>query len=303
MRLFPKLLAVLLTVAAVFGVPLFLMMVVLSNAIESSPRPLLVMCYLLAGFIALLVLLCIPRLLRMRRRAKKGKLYSDTYLDAAELKSIVTLVFGMILNLGYALFKLIAAARYQTLLFAAEAFYYLVLSGIRLLLAFHAYSGRKTDELRLASAWKSYRRCGWELLLLDLSMSFVILQSLQRGTDAVQFAAVVYVSAMWAFYRLTMAIVQIIKFRGADRPLIAASKYINVSAALMSIFILQNTVLLHFGNDDLFRQRMNTGFGVGIALAVILIAVGMIVRGTRRLTDLKESAALQQKLERERRNP
>ena len=298
-RLFPGVFAVILGTAIVFCIPLFLMLLALSDAIEASPKPLLVMSFLLAGVLAFWVLLSIPRLLRIRRRAKKGRVYSDTYLETAELKSIVTLAFGVFVNLAYAAFKLVAAARYQTLLFAAEAFYYLMLSGVRLLLAFHAFSGRRQGERRLASAWKSYRRCGWELLLLDVAMGFVILQSLRSNTDSVKFAAVVYVSASWAFYRLTAAIVQIIKFRKTDRPLIAASKTINLSAALMSLYILQNTLLLHFGNDELFRQRMNTGFGVAVTLAVILLAAAMIVRGTRQLSKIRASAALQEQIEQE----
>lgn len=291
----PKLFAILLTLAAFVGLPLFLMIVVLSDAIESSPQPLLVMSYIFAGYLILLVLLMLPRLGRMRRRKRKGLLYSDSYLDAAELRSEVTLVMGVAINLGYAVFKLVAAARHQSLLFAAESFYYLVLCGIRLLLAYNVYSARRRDD-RSVRAWKSYRRCGLQLLLLDLSMGLVVVQSLQYTVDSVKFAAVTYGSAAWAFYRLTTALVQLIKFRGSDRPLISASKCINLSAALMSIFILQNTLLLHFGNDELFRQKMNTGFGVGIGIAVIGMALYMIVHGTKELSAIRASAALESRI-------
>lgn len=286
---------ILLTIAVIVGVPLFLIALALSNAIDSAQDPLLVMSYVLAGFLALLVLLMLPKLMKLRKRAKAGKLYSESYLDAAELKSSVTLVFGVVINLGYAVFKLIAAARNHALLYAAEAIYYLVLSGIRLLLASGARIG-KQKESRVLGAWKSYRRCGWELLLLDFAMSLVILQSMRWESDTVMLSALVYGSAFWALYRLTAAFVQIIKFRRTERPLISASKYINLSAALMSIFVLQNTMMLHFAKDAALRAQMNTWFGFGVAGAVILIAILMIVHGTKKVRAIKASKALEEQI-------
>ncbi len=276
----PVLLLLSLTIAV--GVPLFLVLIALSNVIESSPQPLLTASYAFGAGLILLLLIMLPKFIKLRRRSERGLTYSDTYLDVAQLRSEVALLGGMGINLLYAIFKLGAAAYYHTLLFAAEAFFYLVLSGIRMLLVFHSYTGRRYGSGAVA-AWKSYRHCGWQLLILAFAMSFVILQSLRQNADYVNLAAVVYGSAFWAFYRLTMAITQLIKFRGSDRPLLSASKLLNLSAALMSIFILQNTLILHFGRDETFRQRMNTGFGVAISLTVIAIALRMIFHGSQML--------------------
>ena len=120
-------------------------------------------------------------------------------------------------------------------------------------------------------------------------MSFIILQSLAYSTDRVSLSAVVIGSALWAFYRLTMAVVQLVKFRGSERPFLSASKLINLSAALMSIYILQNTLLVHFAASELFRQRMNLGFGMAISAAVISIAISMIVIGSGKLKSAKAS--------------
>ena len=114
-------------------------------------------------------------------------------------------------------------------------------------------------------------------------MSFVILQSLKSRVDYISLTAAVYGSALWAFYRLSAAIVQLIRVRGADRPFLSASKVLNLSAALMSIYVLQNTLLLHFNGDEAFRLRMNLGFGLAISLTVIALAVFMIVHATGRL--------------------
>ena len=284
---------VLLTLAVLIGGPLYLLLIALSNAIDASPQPMLVVSYAVGGGLALMLLLMIPRLLRMRRRAQKGLTYSETYLDAAELRSEVTLGIGTLINLAYAVFKLFAAARYRTLLFAAEAFYYLVLSLIRILLVFGTISGRRGGAQK---AWQKYRSCGWQLLVLDVSMTFVILQSLQSGADRVSLSAVMYVSGLWAFYRLTAAILQLVNFRKSDRPLLSASKLLNLSAALMSIFILQNTMLRHFGTDELFRQNMNRGFGIAVSAAVTGIALWMIVHATRKLKGIRETAAIEQRL-------
>lgn len=280
---------ILFSLAVAVGVPLFLLLMAISDAIDASPQPLLGMSYVFGGGLVVLLIYMAVRLRRIRRRALRGRAYSDAYLDVAELRSEVTLTFGMALNLLYALFKLGAAAYYRNLLFAAEAFFYLVLSAIRMLLALNAYAGRRGGS-GYAAAWRSYRRCGVQLLLLALSMSFVILQSLGQAADSVNLTALVYGSAFWAFYRLTAAIVQLVKFRGADRPFISAAKLLNLSAALMSIFILQNTLLLHFGDDEAFRLLMNRLFGAVISLTVILIALWMILHGTKKLNRYEKGA-------------
>ena len=95
---------------------------------------------------------------------------------------------------------------------------------------------------------------------------------------------------------LTAAILQLVKFRKSDRPLLSASKLLNLSAALMSIFILQNTMLRHFGTDELFRQNMNRGFGIAVSAAVTGIALWMIVHATRKLKGIRETAAIEQRL-------
>lgn len=277
---FVKPVLILFSFTVAVGVPLFLVLIALSNLIESSPQPLITASYALGAGLILLLLIMLPRFIKLRRRSERGLTYSDTYLDVAQLRSEVSLLGGIGINLLYAIFKLGAAAYYHTVLFAAEALFYLVLSGIRMLLVFHFYSGRRSGS-DTVTAWKSYRLCGWQLLILAFAMSFVILQSLRQSVDYVNLTAVVYGSAFWAFYRLTMAITQLIKFRGSDRPLLSASKFLNFSAALMSIFILQNTLILHFGRDETFRQRMNTGFGVAISLAVIAIALWMILHGSQ----------------------
>lgn len=273
----------LFTFAIAVGVPLFLLLMALSDAIDASPQPLLGFGCAFGACLILLLLYPAARMLRLRKRGVRR--YPDRCLDTIELRSEVSLVPVLTLNLLYAVFKFGAAMYYRTLLFTAEAFFYLVLSAIRLLLVFNAYAGRRCGS-GLISAWKSYRNCGWQLLILSLSMSFVILQSLRQRTDYVSLTVVVYGSAFWAFYRLTVAIVQLIRFRGADRPFLSASKLISLSAALMSIFILQNTLLLHFGTDDAFRQQMNTGFGIAISLTVILIASYMVSHGSIRLKRL-----------------
>ncbi len=283
-----KAIFLLLPFLVVIGAPLYLLLIALSDAIDASPKPMLLFGWLFAGALMLLLLYLFGRLLYLKRRGGRKLSYGDRYLDTAELRSEVTLAFGMAVNLLYAVFKLIAAGYFHALLFAAEAFYYLILSAIRLLLVFHAYLGRRTGK-GAAYAWKNYRRCGWQLLLLEFAMTFVILQSQRQSIDYVNLSALVYGSAAWAFYRLTAAIVQLIRFRGSDRPLLSASKLINLSAALLSIYVLQNTLLLHFGDEEAFRLRMNLIFGSAVALTVILIALSMIVRGSRNLRSLTGS--------------
>ncbi len=89
---------------------------------------------------------------------------------------------------------------------------------------------------------------------------------------------ILYLSALYTFYTMATAVINLVKFRRLGSPILSAAKVLHFVAAMMSILGLQTAMLSRFsvnGND--YRKMMNGitgGFVYGI---VILIAIYMLL--------------------------
>jgi preprotein translocase subunit SecF len=92
--------------------------------------------------------------------------------------------------------------------------------------------------------------------------------------------------AAYTFTTLTVAIINVIKYRKYDSPIYSASKAISLAAASVSIITLESTMLTTFGGEtmDDFTQKLMLGLtGGAIAAFIIGMAIYMIYQSTKRL--------------------
>ena len=93
---------------------------------------------------------------------------------------------------------------------------------------------------------------------------------------------VIYLSALYTFYTIILAIVNLVKFRKLGRPILSAAKVLNFVAALMSLLGLQTAMISQFSTEgENFRRMMNTITGSGVWFAVILTAVYMLLHSRK----------------------
>lgn len=177
---------------------------------------------------------------------------------------------------------MVSGVFYRSVLFGAEAVYYLVLSLIRFVLM---WGERKNDS---AAEWKSFRLCGYLLLLLNAAMTGIAALVIRRNQSFEYAGAVIYATAAYTFFRLTLAAVQTVRFRKNSRPVLTASKVLNLSASLLSLFALQTALIARFGEDGRFAVLFNTLTGGAVCLAVVCLAVWMIARSYRSLPQRSE---------------
>lgn len=93
---------------------------------------------------------------------------------------------------------------------------------------------------------------------------------------------VIYLIALYAFYRYITAIIRIIKGRDDERPYLSAARLIDMSFAVTEFFTLQAAMLAQFGQGGNYRTA-NIITGTAVALIVAAIAVDMIVRSRKHL--------------------
>lgn len=200
------------------------------------------------------------------------------YLQDPTLRSSVQVHLSIIMNFFYALFRLAVGIHYASVWFLSMAAYYLVLGILRLLLMVGYH--RRTDAMERLS----YRRTAWLLFLLNIPMGGMILLMVVTNSGYSYPGYVIYLSALYTFYAVISAVIQLIRFRRLGSPILSAAKVLNLIAALMSLLGLQTAMIAQFSAEEaVFRKMMNTITGSFVWIIVILIAFYMLKkqRGSR----------------------
>ena len=137
------------------------------------------------------------------------------------------------------------------------------------------------------SELRSYRKTAWLLFLLNIPMGGMITLMVLTDSGYSYPGYVIYLSALYTFYTIILAIVNLVKFRKLGRPILSAAKVLNFVAALMSLLGLQTAMISQFSTEgENFRRMMNTITGSGVWFAVILTAVYMLLH-SRKMKEVK----------------
>ena len=90
--------------------------------------------------------------------------------------------------------------------------------------------------------------------------------------------------AAYTFTAFTTAIVNLVKYRKYNSPVLSAAKAVSLAAACVSMLTLEATMLTTFGGgeDAQFRRLMLGGTGAVVFLFIVAMALFMIVRGAKK---------------------
>ena len=242
--------------------------------------------YLLSAYTLTVTVLAVPKLFKSSKNLLCKNRYAARYLAEAELRFRLSLYIGLCINLVYAAFKLIMGIRYQSLWFSAIAIYYTLLSLIRFILL---RNERKNAVLpgstaRYIKEMRAYRFCGYLLLILNLAITGMVAQMIWLNEGYHYPGYVIYASAAYTFYRFGSAVIQMIQHRKIENPLLAASKALNLSSALVAMFALQTAMFDAFGSaEEQLRQTLNAITGITVCVLVLCIALITIIRADRKI--------------------
>lgn len=275
--LFPPLLLVFVSV------PVSVVLLVYSFAFSTQSSVISVVSYVISAYTLTVVCCRMPEIIKKLKNFLETNRHSKLYLTDADLRARVSLNTSLVVNVVYSVFKLVLGLVYGSFWFLAEAEYYILLTALRLWLI---KSNKKYSDNK-KRAWKSFGICGVCLLAQNFFMACIMLQVVFRGKVYEYPGLVVFATAAFTFYRLILSIVQTVKYRSAHNPVLSASKRLNLSAALMSLFALQTALLTQFGGGSGTSYALaNSATGVAVCASVICIAVQMITESRKNLTKL-----------------
>ena len=243
------------------------------------------MIYCMSAYCLTIWILPLPRLFRKAKaytmHRLTGTVFGGKYVGDLAFRGSVSIYQGMMVNFFYVVFRIFVGIRYASVWFITIAIYYLLLGVMRLSLILSYRNRNVKSELRC------YRRTAWLLFLLNIPMGGMTVLMVLTDSGYSYPGYVIYLSALYTFYTIILAIVNLVKFRKLGSPILSAAKVLNFVAALMSLLGLQTAMISQFSNEgENFRRIMNALTGSGVWIAVILTAVYMLLH-SRKMKEVK----------------
>ena len=236
------------------------------------------LAYMISTYTLIVVICRIIKFVKEAKRAVYANPHTNRLLTDVPYRIRISLYGSFIINLVFALVKLVSGIAYHSIWFGAVAAYYMILCLIRALLV--VYVGKHDFGKDKKREYRIYRRCGILILILNLAMVSVVVQMVRKGQGYRYPGVLIYIAAMYTFYAVILAVVNVIKYRKYDSPAVSAVKAINFTAAAVSILSLQTAMLSEFGEDFQFVRFMNSATGCIVCMLIFGTAFYMIVNAT-----------------------
>lgn len=244
--------------------------------------------YLVAAYTLTAVCLRIPIIIVFVIRIKEENALVNRLFNDAHLRITISLYGSLAFNITYGIFQLCLGFYHGSIWFYSLAAYHIILAVVRFCLLNYTRTNlpgkdRKAEYIR-------YRLCGVSLLLMNLALSVIIFFITWQNRTFVHHSITTIAMATFTFTLLTVAIVNVFRYKKFHSPVYSASKVLNLASALVSLLTLETTMLTAFGDEstDSFRQVMTGATGGAISVIILGIAGYMITRSTIKLKKLSD---------------
>lgn len=267
-------------------VPIAAALLIHTFAFGSPDDAVAYVSYFLSAYALVIICVRAPRLFRAADRLREENPYVRRYIRDTRLRMKLSLYISVSINILYALLQLVSGIHYGSVWFYALSVYYTLLAVMRLLFLRDA---RRKERQDLLSEYRRYRFCGVILLLINLALGVIVTYIVWQNRGFVYHEILTIAMAAYTFFTMSMAIVNVLKYRHHESPELLAVKTINLTAALVSLLSLETAMLSAFGSEDdaAFRQIITAATGAVVCLLVLSMAIYMIVRANREIKQLQ----------------
>ena len=247
--------------------------------------------YIISFYTFSVICVFFAMVLPKRYKAIKQKVYNNPigyrYMTDVQFKNHVSLYCSLAVNLLYIGTNIFSACFYDSAWFAIFAVYYIILAIMRFLLVRYI-NKNKLGEQRLMELRRS-RLCAIILTTLNLVLSGAVLMILYQNRGFHYNGILIYVMAMYTFYVTVTAIIDLIKYRKYNNPILSTSKVIKMAAALVSMLSLETAMFSQFGEEmSPENQRIMIALtGAGVSIIIVTMEVYMIVRTTKEIKEMR----------------
>lgn len=257
---------------------------------EVLPMPAGIALYALAAVSVAAAAVCLYKDLRegvidrILMTVKRSALCAR-FLEDYTFRTILTTMPAFLINMAYTVYNGVIGIMNRSEWFITMAVYYSLLGIMR----YRAVSeGRKISRMEDPQQVERrqlsvIRTDGILLMVLNLALSGVVLLTIAQET-AKTYSEIMMISiAAYTFYKITMAVINMIKVRKMQSPILIVIRNIGAADALVSMLTLQATMLASFKEtSSLDANRMNGITGLAVCILISALGVSMICYAAKR---------------------
>jgi len=269
-------------------VPVATVFLVLSMVFLGTESPIAIVSYVLAAYTLTVWCFKIPHLIRFFKNFKDENKYARLLINDARLRVNISLYGSLFINIAYGLLQLWLGFYHSTFWFYSLGAYYVCLAVMRFFLVRH--TRKYAPGARMHTELKKYRACGWVFLVMNLALTLIVFFMLYWNRTFEHHMITAIAMAAYTFTAFTVAIVNVVKYRKYNSPVFSASKAISFAAACVSMLTLTSTLLTTFSDGTMgeMEQKLMLGsVGFAVSGVVVVMAIYMIVQGTKKLNQFK----------------
>ena len=209
--------------------------------------------------------------------------FGKRLLTQYDFRTIIFASISLIINVACVVFNFITAFVTHSYWHASLSVYYSLLVALRGALVFyHKNKSDITDDRqRKLEEIKKYKNCGIVLAITPFSLTVPILQIVFLNRAFIYKGWTVIAFAVFAFYKIIMAIYNFKKARKQTDLTILAVRNVGLADALVSIFSLQTAMLYAFSDKP--ATIGNVIMGCAVCLLTVSIGIAMAVNANKQL--------------------
>lgn len=264
-------------------IPVATVLLVFSMVMVGTETVIAYISYVLAAYTLTIWCFRIPRIICFVKTFKEDNKYVNRLVSDAHLRVSLSLYGSLLWNIAYAAFQLWLGYVHSTFWFYSLGGYYLFLAVMRFFLLRHTRTYKPGEKM--VYELKKYRNCGWIMLAMNLALSLIVFFMIYWNRTFHHHEITTIAMAAYTFTALTVAIVNIVKYRKYNSPVFSAAKAISLAAACVSMLTLESTMLTTFGAETTpeFRRLMLALTGAAVAGFIIVMSIYMIRQSTHKL--------------------
>ncbi len=179
---------------------------------------------------------------------------------------VKSVLVRLIFNIAFSVYHIVFGVMGRSWWLFTVGIYYIVLSTVRFAVIMTKQNGRYITKF-----------AGIMLMILSVPLVGTVVLAVVEDRGTVFHEIVMITIAVYAFMKITLATVKLIKARHIRSAKAVTLRNISFAAAFVSIFSLQRSMLVSFGamaESDI--RIMNAATGTGVCIIVFLLGLNLV---------------------------
>lgn len=255
-----------------------------SLALEISSYLSYAVAFLSLAYSTYLTVVYAQRIIDYIKRKISATRIGKKLLSRYDLRTMVFASFSATINTAFVVVHVVLAFLSNSpIWYGCTALYYASLALSRLSVLLHQKN--KSEDFQQLTGLKRYRTCGVVLSIIPLFLLPPILQIIFLNKAFNYEGLWIFVFALYAFLKITSAIVNVVKSSKQKDVTVKAMRSIGLADAMVSVFSLQTALLYTFsegGNYGIFNV-ITGGIVCGLTIS---LGIYMIINSTKKINEI-----------------